>query len=562
MTVTAPAPVPAAERRAPRGFSGRLPRTVVLTAAEAAVSVLAAFLLIFLSKRLDVNPMKRIGQVSGLAGIQLRLLVLLAATVLLYLALSRWMPRAAVRISAAAVAGLATGVTASGSVVALRGTTWPYNGYGGDIGNLQQWAYHVIDGIPLLPEYPPGFPHLLAWVSQLFFDGDPSVAIKWVMIGFLAISGPVAYLAWRMLLPPLWALGIGVTASLPLIEPYKPYSPLVLIVVIPVLAKLTQVVMESAKLGRKRSLAIGAGLGALLAALFLLYSGWFVWSAVGVVVVFAVVLTGRARAGGMRGLVDGLIPLGAACVVFLALAGTYMVQLLRASGATKDTYFYFDTASDPAYFAMQGSAFPGPLRTLAWPLPGELGGVGLFTVLLIIGLGFAIALGLRQPLVLTLAACTGSAFLLRYWYASHMSAEGAVQLYPRTSLQIVYCLLALSGMAVYLGVKRVRAWVRTTELQLPGREALRVAGRRPRAAVIGVLVALGLLFGSAGSSTADSYMPRNPDDNTLGTLAWWSHTLGQPNGKCPKYAPQRQCTPYDPLQRLKDIKDAKDIKKK
>ncbi|MFF3212384.1 hypothetical protein ACFYYB_17150 [Streptomyces sp. NPDC002886] len=551
MTVTAPAPAPVAEHRAPSGSSGRISRAFALTAAEAAVSVSAAILLVLLSMRLDVNPMQRIGQVSGLAGIQLRLLVLLAATVVLYLVLTRWMPSAAVRISAAAVAGLATGVTASGSVVALRGTSWTFNAYGGDVGNLQQWAYHVMDGVPLLPEYPPGFPHLLAWVSQLFFDGNASVAVKWVMIGFLAISGPAAYLAWRMLLPPLWALGIGVTASLPLMEPYKPYSPVVLIIVIPVLAKLAQVVMESAKYGRKLSLAIGAGLGALLAALFLLYAGWFVWSAVGVIVLFAVILTGRARSGGLRGLVDAVLPLAATSVVFLALAGPYMIRLLRASGSTKDTYFYFDSASDPAYFAMQGSAFPGPLRSLGWPLPGELGGVGLFTILLVVGLGAVIALGLRQPLVLTLLACTGSAFLLRYWYASHMSAEGAVQLYPRTSLQIVYCMLALSGLAVYLGAQRITAWTRANEGRIPGRDALRAAGRRPRAAVIGVLVSLGLLFGSAGSATADAYMPRKPSENTLGTLAWTSHVTGNPNGKCSKYAPRGKCSTYTPLQRTK-----------
>ncbi len=551
MTVTAPAPVPVVERRAPSGSSGRISRTFALTAAEAAVSVLAALLLTVLSKRLDVNPLQRVGQVSGLAGIQLRLLVLLAATVVLYLVLSRWMPGAAVRIGAAAVAGLATGVTASGSVVALRGTSWPYNGSGGDIGNLQQWAFHVMDGVPLPAEYPPGFPHVLAWSSQLFFDGNASLAVKWVMIGFLAVSGPVAYLAWRMLLPPLWALGIGVTASLTLIEPYKPYSPIVLIVVIPVLAKLAQVVTDSSKPGRKRSLAIGAGLGALLAALFLLYAGWFVWSAVGVIVLFAVVLTGRARSGGKRALLDAVLPLGAASVVFLALAGRYLIRLLGASGATRDTYFYFDTATDPAYFASSGTAFPGPLRSLGWPLPGELGGVGLFTILLVAGLGAAIALGLRRPLVLTLAACTGSAFLLRYWYASHMAADGAVQLYPRTSLQIVYCMLALSGVAVHLGVQRVRAWTRANEVRLPGREALQAAGQRPRAAVIGVLVPLGLLFGSAGSSTADAYMPRPPAENTLGTLAWTAHTTGLPDAKCPKYAPHGKCTPYDPLKRTK-----------
>lgn len=551
MIVTAPAPSPVAEARALRGRGGRLRRAFVLFAAEAAVSVFAALLLTYLGRRLHVNPMSRIGQVSGLAGIQFRLLLLLAVTVLLYQFLSRRWPGAAVNIAAASVAGLATGVTAAGNVVALRGTTWPINGYGGDIGNLQVWAYNVIDGVPLPAEYPPGFPHVLAFVAQVFFDGKVEYAVKWVMIGFLALCGPVAYLAWRMLLPPLWALGIGLTAALPVFDLYKPYSPLVLVVVIPVLAKLVQVTQHSATLSRLRALAIGGGLGVLLAALFLLYSGWFVWSAVGIVVVFAIVLGGIARSGGVRALWQGLLPLLAACAAFLVLAGPYMVRLLGASGATKDTYFYFDTFTDPAYFAMWGNSLPGPQRTAGLPPLGELGGVGLFAIVLVIGLAVALALALRQPMVLTLAACTASAFLLRYWYASHMARDHAVQLYPRTSIQIVYCMIALTGLAVYYAVQRIRDWSRGKETLalLPSR-----TGRGPRrSVVIGALCSLGLLYGMAGSATADAFMPKDPDkvQDSIGMLAWYSHTLQQPNGKCPAYAPKRDCGTYTAPERGK-----------
>ncbi|MFE1415798.1 hypothetical protein ACIGFK_40160 [Streptomyces sp. NPDC085524] len=553
MTVTAPAPVPAsgpapaADRRTPHERGGGFPRSFALLAAEAATAFGTALLLFVLCMRIRINPLDRIGQVSGLAGVQLRLLVVLAAVLLGYFLLARVRPGAAVRLGAAAVAGLSSGVTASGIVMALRGTIWPISANTGDLGNLQQWAYNVIDGGSMPPEYPPGFPHVLAWTAELFFDGHVQEASKWVMLGFLAIGGPVAYLAWRMLLSPLWALGIGVTASLPLIDPVKPYSALVLVVVIPVFAKLVQVVQEASNRGRKISALIGAGLGALLAALFLLYSGWFVWSSIGVVVLFAIVLVGLARRSGMRGLLDGLLPLASAVVVFLALAGTYMIRLLGASGATKDSYFYFDTYSDPAYFTMWGSSLPGPLRTVGYSDPAELGGVGLFTLVLIAGLGLAFALGLRRPLVLTLAACTGSAFFLRYWYASHMARDQAVQLYPRTSQQIMYCLLALTGVAVLLLSDRVREWVRAGGLKLPGR----VTAVKPRAAVIGVLCALGLLFATAGSATAYTYMPKNPSDNSLGVLAWFSHNVQQPNGACPHYADKHVCTPYEPPKRSK-----------
>ncbi|MGP3683413.1 hypothetical protein ACTVZO_01660 [Streptomyces sp. IBSNAI002] len=527
--------------RAPVGGreEGRSP--LVLVSAEAAAALLAALLLVVLCMRLRVNPMTRIGQVSGLAGIQLRFLALLGATVLVYALLSRLLPETAVRIGAAAVAGLATGVTASGSVVGLRGTSWPIYANVGDIGNLQQWAYDVIDGVPLPPEYPPGFPHVLAWTSQTFFDGDVPHASKWVMIGLLAITGPAAYLAWRLLLPPLWALGIGVTAALPLVDPYKPYSALVLMILIPVLAKLVQAVTRSGEPDVRRALVTGAGLGLLFAVLFLLYAGWFLWSSIGVVALFAALLVRLLRRGGLRAAARGLIPLAAALAAFLAPAGHYLVRLLGASGATKDAYFYFDTHSDPAYFAMWGASTPGPLHLGGWPPLGELGGVGLFSIVLIAGTGAALALGLRRPLVMTLAACTASAFVLRYWYASHMERDQVVQLYPRTSHQILYCLIALTGLAAYHAVERIRERVRAHESRTP----------RSRATVIGALCALGMLFGTAGSSTADSFMPKDPREGGAGQLAWYSHNVRLPTGECPRYAHEGACEPYKPPERGK-----------
>ncbi|MET9463514.1 hypothetical protein ABZY44_01605 [Streptomyces sp. NPDC006544] len=548
----AASPAPGTDIRASHRAGAGPARKAAVTAAEAATSVIAALLLTALAWRLRVDPVERIGQVSGLAAIQLRLLFLLAATVLLYAFFARMWPGAAVRLASAAVAGLATGVIAAGNVVALSGTDWPMYANWADAGNLQQWAFNIIDGVALPKEYPPGFPHLLASTAQLFFDGDVPKAMKWLMIGFAAIAGPAAYLAWRLLLPPLWALGVGVTSTLPLMDLYKPYSALVLIVVIPVFAKLVDVVQRSAELGRKRATAAGAGLGVLLAAMFLLYSGWFLWSAVGVVVLFALVLVRLARAGGKRALADGLLALGASAAAFLLLAGSYLVNLLATGGSTKDGYFYFDTFSDPAYFAMWGGAFPGRQRVAGWPPLGELGGVQLFSVVLVIGLGVALTLGLRRPAVLTLAACTGSAFLLRYWYASHMERDGAVQLYPRTSLQITYCLIALTGLAVYLTVQRVRAWSRAHGGAATAGEPRRTAGAAgtPRAMVIGALCASGLLFGMAGSATANAYMPASPGENSNGQLTWTAHNVRLPNGECPKFAEHGKCAPYNPPQRV------------
>ena len=517
-------------------------------AAEAATAVGTAAVLTWLGTTIDVNPLERIGQVSALAGIQLRMILMLGVTVALFVIVARHRPGPAVRLAAAAVAGLATGVTAAGTVVSLRGTVWPLFAQLGDAGVLQGWAYRVIDGAELPPEYPPGFPRLLALTAQVFTDGDVPHAMKLLTIAFVALMGPAAYLAWRMLLPPLWALGVGVTSMLPLIEPYKPYGELVLVVVIPVIAKLVQLVQRSDELSRRRVALSGAGLGVLLAAMILLYSGWFVWSSIGVVALVGGVLFRLRRVCGTPALLTGLIGVGSAAGAFLALAGNYLVHLLAASG-TKDTYFYFDTLSDPAYFVMWGLSVPGPQKTVGWPPLGELGGVGVFAILLVVGLGFALALGIRQAAVLTAAACTVSAFLLRYWYASHMARDQAVQLYPRTSLQIMYCMTVLSGLACMLAAERVLAWVRDrAEIDPGGFRIPRPRSVRP--AAVGALCAMGLLFGMSGSATASTYMPQDPSKETLGQLSWMSHVSRQPNGECPRFAPEGKCEPYVPPVRI------------
>ncbi|MEV4611747.1 hypothetical protein AB0K43_03985 [Kitasatospora sp. NPDC049258] len=554
MTVTAPVtPLPRTERRSPlRRRAGWLVRALG-PAAEIAAATFAALLMVWLGRRLHLDPMERLDQVSALAAIQLRLLVLLAAAVTVYSLAARFAPHLALRVSAGFVAGLATGVTGAGQVFALRGTTWPLYAQWGDAGQLQMWADGLLhsDGTPPPAEYPPGFPHLLAFTAQHFFSGDVPHAMKWLMIFFVALSGPAGYLAWRLLLPPLWALGVGVTATLPVVDPYKSYSQIVLVVVIPVVGKLVQVIQRSGDLSRRRAAGTGAGLGVLLAALFLLYAGWFVWSSIGAVVAVGFALYLVTREAGRRGLLTALVVLGATAAAFLLVAGRYLVSLLSASGATKDTYLYFDTFTDPAYFAMWGGTYPGAQRTAGLPPLGELGGVGLFTIVLVAGLGVALALGIRQAAVLSTAACTASAFLLRYWYASQMSQEKLVQLYPRTSVQIMYCLVALCGLAALVASERVSAWARGLGEAAPVRIRRRPVARR--AVAVGALSALGLLFGLAGSATANAYLPEHPDKNSVGQYSWVSHVIRQSNGKCPKYMPKGStCEPYVPPKRATD----------
>lgn len=108
------APPPEAGARA--GGTALLQRRSVQIAAEVVVSVAAALLLTLLCTRISVNPLNRIGQVSGLAKIQLyaALLGLPVLAVLVYTAYrgAALRHRLVQRLVCGAIAGLATGVVA------------------------------------------------------------------------------------------------------------------------------------------------------------------------------------------------------------------------------------------------------------------------------------------------------------------------------------------------------------------------------------------------------------------------------------------------------------------
>ncbi|MFJ2186769.1 hypothetical protein ACIOJE_02265 [Kitasatospora sp. NPDC087861] len=527
------------------------PGAFLLWVLEGLVALAASLLMTCLARFVDLNPMTRIGQVSGLAALQLQLLLLLGVVLLVCVpAMRRWAD-APLRFGAAAVAGLSSGVVAAGVSLALRDTMWPLNGQGGDSGTLQAWAGALMQGKPLDGAYPPMFPHLIAWTAEYFTDGDVGYAMKIVSLLFMGLLGPLAYLAWRLMLPPLWALGIGVTASLPMMQPYKPYTNLVLVALVPVLGKFIQLLQRSSELPRKRAAVQGGGLGLVIGLLFILYSGWFIWSALGVIVLTVVIVVRVWRDGGGRALATAGATLLATTGVFLLIAGSYLVRLLSSAGSTVDRYCYFDTYAEPTYFAMWRDDLPGSDAWSTWPLPGELGGVGLFSILLLVGLGVALALGVNRPSVLVTAACAASALIMRYWYASHMEKNQAVMLYPRTSAQLLYCTLVLTGLACYLAARRFGARRAQADEPVPIRGLARFT---PRAVALGALCSLGLLYAMAGSATADRFMPNMKGDG--GDLAYYAQTTASFDGHCSQYAPDGKCSkPSDLSTRLVDGPD-------
>ncbi|MGW6918123.1 hypothetical protein ACWGB8_30570 [Kitasatospora sp. NPDC054939] len=483
----------------------------------------------WVSRFIDINPMVRAGQVSGLAALQLFLLLGMGATLILLMpAMRRWRALP-LQFAAAVFAGFSSGLVAAAVALALRGTDWPLGGQGGDSGVLQGWAFNLVHGQPIDDTYPPLFPNLLAWYTEHFTDANPGEALKMVSLVFIALLGPVAYLAWRLLLPPLWALGIGVTASLPLTDPYKPYTTIVLVGLLPLLAKLLQLIQRSHLLGRRTAALLGGGTGAVLGLLFLLYSGWFVWSAAGLMLLGVVLLYRQWRTLGTRALMTALVLIGTTVLGFVAVAGFYLTRFLSAAGGAVDRYCYFDVYTEPTFFTMWGSDVPGNLGLSGWPPPGEIGGVGLFAILLLVGAAAALGLGPRNAVVLAAAAAAASAFLMRYWYASQLFENQAVMLYPRTNQQLLYCFVVLTGLAAYLGTERWKTRRRLAE----GAPAVPAFERTPRRIALAALCSIGLLFGMAGSATGSKYMPFDGERiDGQGALAYSAQVLRGVDGAC------------------------------
>ncbi|MER6366403.1 hypothetical protein [Kitasatospora sp. NPDC001527] len=503
-----------------------------LAVLEAALAVAVAFGFVVVSRTITVNPTTRVGQVSGLAALQFRFILIAMVLALGWWAVSRKLsPAAGLRLACASVAGLASGLYAGGIVVALRGTPWPLFGFWGDAGELEKWSVLIQHGQPIPDVYPPLFPYLLSYWTRLFDPGQPGAAMKTLTVLLTALAGPVVYLAWRLLLPPVWALAIGVAPVFPLCTAYKPYADIVLLVLIPAFAYFTGRLLDSAGRSVNGALLVGAASGAVFAVLFLCYSGWFVWSAPGALACLAVTLA-RVSRHGPGATVRALLTMAATGAVFLALDGRYLLRLLTGAD-TPDSYMYFDTRTDPAYFSMWLGDLPGGYTHANWPVPGELGGIGVFVILLLVGAGVSLGLGAELPVVQVAGCFMVGSFLLRYWFASHMERDQLVQLYPRTSPEILYCCLVMVVMAAHLGVRHLSE--RTRAQAAPG-SVMRTGGA--------ALAALTLFFALAGSATVDRFMPSN--DRSLGFLAWVAHSSQLPDGSCPKFAPHQTCTPIPP----------------
>ncbi|OLT00993.1 hypothetical protein BJF90_06760 [Pseudonocardia sp. CNS-004] len=434
------------------------------------------------------------------------------------------------RVACAAVAGLATGLVAGGVVLALHGTTWGLFANWGDSGQLIRWADDIVAGRPVPPDYPPAVLHLIARWAELTGDSTAG-ALRTSQVLGTALFGPLAYLSWRLVLTPVWALAVTLVAAMPLLEPYKPYTTVVLVALVPLLIAFAQLLHRAAGQTWIRLAFAGAAAGVLLGVLFNVYSGWFLWSAPGALVAVLVRFPWRAP-------LRGLTLLATALAGLVAIAWPHLFGLIAAAGTVQDRYFYFDTAVEPAYIAMWRNDLPGDVGP--WPPPGELAGVGVFTVLLVAALGVAVAVGARRTAVITAGALLAGAWVLRLAIASQMYDTQTVQLYPRTTAEILFCLLVLAVLAARYGGQRLQDAWRAHAVTANGHVPRNVAPVHA-APIIGALCAALLLALSMGSATADRYLPRN--DKSVGLLAYVAQNVREPDGTCPAYSGPIGCAP-------------------
>lgn len=470
-------------------------------ALEATVAIGTAAIFVASCALILVAPLSRLGQISGLASLELRFFLFGTALMITLAVARRWRQgrhfELTSRLVCAAIAALATGLIGGGILVALHGTPWGLETKGNDVTRLAEWATALDHGKGIPPLYPPIPIYILAWFSKLV-GSPPLQAVKWLQIAGTALFGPVAYLAWRPLLRAPWALAIGVIASVPLVDAYKPYPNLTLVVFIPIAIWYLRMLHDCGSWKLARVVKIGAAFGAGFGILCLCYSGWFKWAAPGLVVAAAVVFPWH---GGKR---NGATLLGVTLAVFAMFAGYYLAGAMFGSGGKlEDGYIYFDVLVEPMYIAMWKNDLPGNVGGV-WPPIGELGGVGLFTLVLTAGMGVGIAFGRRTTMTISLMLMMLGAWLLRFWYAHALAATKLVQLYPRTTPLLVYCMIALGGFGLYRVLHRLRS-------DHPFRNA---------SGLLGGLLALLFLFASVGSSICNQYMPSDAKPNGVGIFAW------------------------------------------
>ncbi len=362
------------------------PARLAVGTGEVVAAVGAALGTVALSHSVTVDPLDRVGQVSGLAALDLRF-------VLLGLAGARGLPRdgppprafaVVSRLACAAIAGLATGLVAGGVLLALRGTAGRCSRTGATPGQLIRWADDLLAGRPIPADYPPADPARDRPLGRAHRRLHRGRAAHRASREHRAVRTGRPTCPGGSLLAPGWALVVALVAGMPMLEPYKPYT------TVGTRRARSRADRAAARATRSR----GADLGAASPS---------PGSAPGSRSASCSASTPAGSSGrrpgrwsprsfcsrGARRSSAGSPCSGWPRWVWSRWPGRTCSASLHAAGTVQDRYFYFDTAVEPAYIAMWRNDLPGDVGP--WPPLGELAGVGVFSVLLVVGLGVAVA---------------------------------------------------------------------------------------------------------------------------------------------------------------------------
>jgi hypothetical protein len=396
------------------------------------------------------------------------------------------------------LAAVASGVWATGAVLALHGTSWSFFADQGDAGRYIEWAADL-GARPA--EYPPGGLWLLRGTALLLGTSE-AVALKPVTILVMALTGPLAYLAWRVISGPTFALFAGVVVAIPFWHSYLPMRRIVLFLVVPVVVAGAQLLLarrpEVGWPGVVRAAGLGVGLGALV----VVYSGWIYFIALALLPLAAIGLH-RLWKDDRPGRRARLISLAAFVTPVVLLLSPYVLPIV------------FETDARPT--ALVDDFEPNIQAALASVPSQFLGETGLGVTLVVPVLLLAVVvLGSRRSILdLVIVGALTSAVVFRLLLLLRFGVTGNAGLFQRTTPVIGYLLLvaAVRGIAILA-------------------EAVRTVAP-PRAMTIGVtlafrrtaLIAAALLLVINVPADVNAFMPA---EEGPGRFAQVAHTSDPP----------------------------------
>lgn len=420
-----------------------------LTAVEAAIALLTALTLpaigtLFLSSNIAhigqrFQPTEQYHQITVVSMLTLAFLTLGAVLIFLS-ARPRRRGRHSYTVGTAGIAGAATGIWAAGVIAALYGTPWSFNANQGDAGRYIEWA----TDLTLVPTaYPPGGIWLLRATATTL--GIPeAVALKPLTILVVSLTGPLAYLAWRLVSGPIFSLFAGVVVAVPHWDFYLPTRRIVLFLAIPIMIAIVQLLLAEGPAAQNerppylRAGALSLGLGILVVT----YSAWIYFMAIAVApIIILLVLKMMAEDKKRRW---HRFRLSVASVVPFLLATSPYVLPVALSPDSRPT----------ALVDLYGPSIERALGAAPSAFWGETGFAPMLIATAIL-LAVVLSKSPRSQMDMVLSAALASAVAFRLLLLFRFGITGNPGLVQRTDPVIGYLILVISLRGLQILLRRL-----------------------------------------------------------------------------------------------------------